>query len=172
MNTRCPTMYPDPLLHYDAPFLGLRHFDKNAARLFTGLPATCWSFSSSTGQRNTPDLSVRRERGGKSSFLAAGLPRLRNWPPVYTRRDKTHKNGLAGQLADLRNEQAPGQLPPGSYPRPGGRDVHRPAHGRAGDALINEIGHLLQQNQNATVVMGFRSDYYDQMNRWRLGVEV
>jgi hypothetical protein len=39
------------------------------------------------------------------------------------------------------------------------------------DALINEIGHLLQQNENATVVMGFRSDYYNQMNRVAVGRE-
>ncbi|MFM8372951.1 MAG: formylglycine-generating enzyme family protein, partial [Bacteroidota bacterium] len=84
---------------------------------------------------------------------------------------KTHRNGLAGQLADLRSQAAPGHLPPVIILDQAEEMFTDPLTGEQ-DALINEIGHLLQQNKNATVVMGFRSDYYNQMNRWRSGVKV
>jgi len=169
-----PDDVPDPLLHYDAPFLGLRHFDENAARLFHGRTRDLLEFFKLVQDKETRLISLYGESGvGKSSFLAAGaLPRLRKLAqPVYTRRDKTHKNGLAGQLADLRSNTAPGHLPQVFILDQAEEMFTDPLTGEQ-DALINEIGHLLQQNQNATVVMGFRSDYYNQMNRWRSGVKV
>jgi formylglycine-generating enzyme required for sulfatase activity len=169
-----PDDVPDPLKHYDAPFLGLRHFDENAARLFHGRTRDLLEFFKLVQDKETRLISLYGESGvGKSSFLAAGaLPRLRQFArPVYTRRDKTHRNGLAGQLADLRSQAAPGHLPPVFILDQAEEMFTDPLTGEQ-DALINEIGHLLQQNKNATVVMGFRSDYYNQMNRWRLGVRV
>jgi formylglycine-generating enzyme required for sulfatase activity len=169
-----PDDVPDPLLHYDAPFLGLRHFDENAARLFHGRTRELLEFFKLVQDKETRLISLYGESGvGKSSFLAAGaLPRLRKFAqPVYTRRDKTHKNGLAGQLADLRNQAAPGDLPPVFILDQAEEMFTDPLTGEQ-DALINEISNLLQQNENATVVMGFRSDYYNQMNRWRSGVRV
>jgi formylglycine-generating enzyme required for sulfatase activity len=169
-----PDDVPDPLKHYDAPFLGLRHFDENAARLFHGRTRDLLEFFKLVQDKETRLISLYGESGvGKSSFLAAGaLPRLRKFArPVYTRRDKTHKNGLAGQLADLRSQAAPGHLPPVFILDQAEEMFTDPLTGEQ-DALINEIGNLLQQNQNVTVVMGFRSDYYNQMNRWRSGVKV
>lgn len=169
-----PDDVPDPLKHYDAPFLGLRHFDENAARLFHGRTRDLLEFFKLVQDKETRLISLYGESGvGKSSFLAAGaLPRLRKFAqPVYTRRDKTHKNGLAGQLADLRSNTALGHLPAVFILDQAEEMFTDPLTGEQ-DALINEIGHLLQQNENATVVMGFRSDYYNQMNRWRSGVKV
>jgi hypothetical protein len=169
-----PDDVPDPLFHYDAPFLGLRHFDENAARLFHGRTRDLLEFFKLVQDKETRLISLYGESGvGKSSFLAAGaLPRMRKFAqPVYTRRDKTHKNGLAGQLADLRRNTAPGDLPLVFILDQAEEMFTDPLTGEQ-DALIIEIGHLLQQNQNATVVMGFRSDYYNQMNRWRSGVRV
>jgi len=169
-----PSDVPDPILYFDAPFLGLRHFDENAARLFHGRSRDLLEFFKLVQDKETRLISLYGESGvGKSSFLAAGaLPRLRKFAqPVYTRRDKTHKNGLAGQLADLRSNTALGHLPPVFILDQAEEMFTDPLTGEQ-DALINEIGNLLQQNQNATVVMGFRSDYYNQMNRWRAGMRV
>ncbi|MFM8484822.1 MAG: hypothetical protein ACKOCH_00685, partial [Bacteroidota bacterium] len=130
-------------------------------RLFHGRTRELLDFFKFVQDKETRLISLYGDSGvGKSSFLAAGaLPRLRKFTqPVYTRRDKTHKNGLAGQLADLRRQAAPNQLPPVFILDQAEEMFTDPLTGEQ-DALINEIGHLLQQDKNATVVMGFRSDF-------------
>jgi len=156
-----PDNVTDPLDHYDAPYLGLRYFDAHAARLFHGRSHDLLEFFKFVQNREVRLISLYGESGvGKSSFLAAGaLPRMASFSePVYVRRDRTHRDGLAGQLADAQQKRTKHHLP-AVYILDQAEEMFTDPLRDEQDNLVAGIKDLLKKDQTATVVLGFRSDY-------------
>ncbi len=157
-----PADVPDPLEHHSAPFLGLRYFDRNAARLFFGRRREILEFFSLVDNPDVRLICLFGHSGaGKSSLLAAGvLPRLEvSYSPFYERRRITERpNGIAGQLDRLRRQPKTPDKPPVyildqveemfTDPLPGEPDV-----------FVESLRKTVREEPEATVVLGFRSDF-------------
>ncbi len=157
-----PADVPDPLKHHSAPFLGLQYFDRNAARLFFGRQREILEFFHLV---NAPDVRLIRLFGhsgaGKSSLLAAGvLPRLEvNHSPFYERRSITERpNGIAGQLDRLRRQPKTLGKPPVYILDQVEEMFTDPLPGEP-DAFVESLRKTVREEPEATIVLGFRSDF-------------
>jgi formylglycine-generating enzyme required for sulfatase activity len=147
------------------PFLGLRYFRRKDAPLFFGRTVETLQFFELV---SNPDVRIIRLYGntgvGKSSFLAAGvLPRLemQNRQPFYVRRNKV--TGLHRQLAHLSQQESAGTEPPPVYILDQAEEMFTdPVKGEQ-DQLAAQLSQVLEKDDRATVVLGFRSDYLLEM---------
>ncbi len=156
-----PDDVPDPREHHAAPYLGLRYFDETAARLFFGRTRELLEFFSLVENPGIRLISLFGHSGvGKSSFLAAGvLPRLRAvGSPHYVRRDKTAARGLASQLDALRERpKTPGKAP--VYILDQAEEMFTDPLPDEQEAFVQRLRAALKDEPNASIVLGFRSDY-------------
>ena len=154
----------DPLPHHPAPFLGLRYFDRNAARLFFGRTRELLDFF---GRIENPEVRLICLYGhsgvGKSSFLAAGVrPRLESFRQVhYERRKKTE--GLGKQVEKLYAlPKTPGKAP--VYMLDQVEEIFTDPLPGEPDYFAQTLAELIRTEPKATVVLGFRSDYLLEMS--------
>lgn len=156
-----PDDVPDPREHHAAPYLGLRYFDETAARLFFGRTRELLEFFSLVENPDVRLICLFGHSGvGKSSFLAAGvLPRIRAvGSPHYVRRDKTAVCGLASQLDALRERpKTPGKAP--VYILDQAEEMFTDPLPDEQEAFVQRLRAALQEEPEATLVLGFRSDY-------------
>ncbi len=156
-----PAGVSDLLDDHPSPYLGLTYFERTAARLFFGRTREMLEFFSLVEDADVRLVSLFGHSGvGKSSFLAAGvLPRLEaTRQPHYERRNKTAAKGLATQLDHLRAQpKIPGKPPVFildqveeifTDPLPGERE-----------AFVERLRAAVREEPDATIVLGFRSDY-------------
>lgn len=156
-----PDDLPDPHDHHEAPYLGLRFFDHTAARLFFGRTRELLELFSLI---ENPEMRLVKLYGhsgvGKSSFLAAGvLPRLAsNRQPHYARRDKTAQQGLATQLDSLRELPKTLGKPP-VYILDQAEEMFTDPLRDEQETFVKRLRATLREEPEATVILGFRSDY-------------
>ncbi len=157
-----PEDVPDPLEHHSAPFLGLRYFDRNAARLFFGRRREILEFFSLVDNPDVRLICLFGHSGaGKSSLLAAGvLPRLEvSYSPFYERRRITERpTGIAGQLDRLRRQPKTPDKPPVYILDQVEEMFTDPLPGEP-DAFVESLRKTVREEPEATVVLGFRSDF-------------
>ncbi|MEQ1746313.1 MAG: SUMF1/EgtB/PvdO family nonheme iron enzyme [Saprospiraceae bacterium] len=157
-----PADVPDPSDHHEAPYLGLRYFDRTAARLFFGRTRELLELFSLVENPEVRLISLFGHSGvGKSSFLAAGaVPRLEGVrAPHYARRDKTAARGLATQLDDLRDRPKQPDKPP-VYILDQAEEMCADRLPGEQEAFVQCLHAALHEEPAATVVLGFRSDYH------------
>ncbi len=157
-----PATVPNPGDHHEAPYLGLPFFDRTAARLFFGRTREILDFFKLVQDPQTPLVCLFGHSGvGKSSLLAAGVrPRLEAaHSPFYERRQITEKHGLAGQLARLRDEPKTPGKPPVYILDQVEEMFTNPLLGEP-TAFAESLRELRETEPEATVVLGFRSDFH------------
>jgi formylglycine-generating enzyme required for sulfatase activity len=156
-----PAGVSDLLDDHPSPYLGLAYFDPTAARLFFGRTREMLEFFSLVEDAEVRLISLLGHSGvGKSSFLAAGvLPRLEaTRQPHYARRNKTATKGLATQLDHLRAQpQNPGKPP--VYILDQVEEIFTDPLPGEQEAFVERLRAVVREEPEATIVIGFRSDY-------------
>lgn len=156
-----PAGVSDLLDDHPSPYLGLTYFERTAARLFFGRTREMLDFFSLVEDAEVRLVSLFGHSGvGKSSFLAAGvLPRLEaTRQPHYERRNKTAAKGLATQLDHLRAQpKIPGKPP--VYILDQVEEIFTDPLPGEQEAFVERLRAVVREEPEATIVIGFRSDY-------------
>jgi len=149
------------------PFVGLRPFREEEARLFFGRSQEIYDLCEVLMYK---DYRVHLFYGlsgvGKSSILQAGiLPRMkaREWDVSYRRRENDSENGLPGILESLKNDRQKTSVRELWIIDQVEEALHAPDGEDELQRFASDIAELTAQEQSPKIMLSFRSEYLPQI---------